>query len=143
MRYIAVALIALTVVVAGCSSTSTEEELPEETPKNNPDTTGGEEENVTTVTHTSSGFQPSTVTIEQGETVRWESEAGSMWVASDQHPSHTEYSGTSRSEHCTGGEDAFDQCTAGSEYSFTFEKTGEWSYHNHENSFQGGTVMVE
>jgi plastocyanin len=69
-----------------------------------------------------------------------------MWVASDQHPTHTEYSGTSRTEHCQNGDQtssAFDQCSAGDNFSFTFEQEGEWSYHNHENSFQGGTVVVE
>lgn len=100
-----------------------------------------------TVTYTDSGFQPSTVTIQKGQTVRWESEAsGSMWVASSRHPTHMEYAGSSRTEHCSNGEQtssAFDQCSSGSSFSFTFEKTGDWNYHNHDSPSHLGTVVVE
>ncbi len=140
------------VIAAGCTSSQpTDTQTPPEDtgdpvePENSTKPTENEA-NTTVITHTSSGFTPETITIEAGETVVWESETGNMWVASDQHPSHTEYSGTSRTEHCQNGDQntaAFDQCNAGSTFSFTFEQTGEWSYHNHENSFQGGTVVVE
>jgi plastocyanin len=100
-----------------------------------------------TVYLTESGFQPSELTIQQGETVTWVNNASnSMWVASDQHPSHNNYAGSALYQHCQGGdqtEAAFDQCSSGGEFSFTFEKTGEWSYHNHERAVQGGTITVE
>jgi plastocyanin len=96
---------------------------------------------------TASGFQPSELTIEQGETVTWINNAsGPMWVGSDRHPTHTQYEGTTLSEHCQNGDQssaAFDQCSTGDRFSFTFEKTGEWGYHNHENAGQTGTVIVE
>ena len=98
------------------------------------------------IMHSSTGFSKNTVTIEQGETVLWESRSGDMWIASDQHPTHTEYSDTSVAEHCENGDQntaAFDQCSTGNSFSFTFSKTGEWSYHNHVAPGQTVTVIVE
>ncbi|MFB6209296.1 MAG: plastocyanin/azurin family copper-binding protein [Candidatus Nanohaloarchaea archaeon] len=100
-----------------------------------------------TVYYTSSGFQPSTITIQQGETVTWVNNASaSMWVGSNRHPTHTRYAGTSLREHCQNGDQissAFDQCSTGDRFSFTFERTGEWGYHNHKNFVHKGTVVVE
>jgi plastocyanin len=95
-----------------------------------------------TVAYSSSGFSPSEITIQRCDTVRWESEGAEMWVASDVHPPHTGYDGTNVDQHCPGS-NAFDQCEAGSTYSFTFEKAGEWSYHNHVLAAHGGTVTVQ
>ena len=100
----------------------------------------------TTVRYGSSGFSPETVTISAGETVQFMNErADPMWVASDEHPTHTEYSGTSRNEHCGPGdaEEAFDQCESGDSFTFTFTQTGSWDYHNHLNPSDGGTIVVE
>jgi len=98
-----------------------------------------------TVTRTASGFSPETVTIKKGDTVTWTDDAaGSMWVATNQHPSHTLYSGTSREEHCPAGSAlAFDQCATGTTYSFKFDKAGSWQYHNHSASSELGTVIVQ
>jgi len=100
-----------------------------------------------TVMLTSDGFRDRSVTVSQGDTVVFENESsGPMWVASDVHPSHTQYGGTSLREHCQSGagqETAFDQCGEGASFSFTFEQTGEWDYHNHSNPGQTGTVIVE
>ncbi|MDY6768935.1 MAG: hypothetical protein SVW02_02395 [Candidatus Nanohaloarchaea archaeon] len=96
-----------------------------------------------TVTYSSSGFSPSQITVQRCDTVRWESQGASMWVASDQHPVHSQYDGTSLSQHCPSDGTAFDQCGTGSSYSFTFTRTGEWSYHNHQLSGHGGTVVVQ
>jgi len=99
-----------------------------------------------TVTHTAGGFSPSVVTIRVGDTVRFVNESGgSLWVASAQHPTHTVYAGTSLAEHCgnAADNDAFDQCSTGNDYSFTFGKAGEWKYHNHVNASQTGTVVVQ
>lgn len=100
-----------------------------------------------TVRYTVSGFQPSEVKIEKGETVRWEAESGTFWIGSNEHPRHTEYEGTSTTEHCVNGEpvseDVFDQCSQGSTYTFTFNKTGEHGYHNHRYATHEGTVIVE
>lgn len=101
--------------------------------------------NEVVVTYTADGFSPENVTISVGDTVGWVNETdGRMWVASDNHPSHTVYGGTSRSEHCPNEDNsAFDQCESGDEYSFTFTQAGEWAYHDHANASEGGVVVVE
>jgi carboxymethylenebutenolidase len=97
-----------------------------------------------TVRYTNDGFAPQEVSIDVGDTVQFVNEGGqSMWVASDVHPTHTEYSGTSLQEHCgQEGDDAFDQCESGDTYTFTFDKAGEWSYHNHDRATDGGVITV-
>lgn len=96
------------------------------------------------VTYDGRAYSPQTVTIKRGGTVTWTNTgSGNMWVASDVHPTHTEYAGTSRREHCpdtTGS--AFDQCEGGSSYSFTFTKSGTWEYHDHINASAIGSVIV-
>ncbi|PSG99512.1 MAG: hypothetical protein BRC29_05345 [Nanohaloarchaea archaeon SW_7_43_1] len=99
-----------------------------------------------TIYFTGSGFEPADLTIRQGETVTWISNASaSMWVGSNEHPTHTNYDDSTRREHCENGDpmvQAFDQCSTGDRYSFTFEKTGEWGYHNHQPYVGGGTITV-
>ena len=96
------------------------------------------------VSYSSSGFSPAVVTVEVGDTVVWANAGGGrMWVASAVHPTHTVYDGTSLNEHCIGGTgSSFDQCAPGSSYSFTFNKVGEWGYHNHARANHTGTVIV-
>lgn len=99
-----------------------------------------------TVTYNGSSFSPSTVTIHAGDTVHFVGAGGGMWVASDVHPSHTNYDGTSRSTHCAAGYAGpapFDQCASGSSYSFTFTKAGTYSYHNHVDAGATGKVIVQ
>lgn len=138
-----VLIFALALIASGCASTSN----PDQTDQ--PGQTSEQASNTSnnTVTLTNSGFQPSTITIQQGETVTWINNGSTaMWVGSDRHPRHTEYSGSSVAQHCQGGDQnsaAFDQCSAGEEFSFKFEKTGEWSYHNHRAPSQTGIVVVE
>lgn len=130
---------------------TTQNEAPEETSttstpsgqQSSEDTS--EQSQTVTVTYTEDGFSPQTVEVSQGDTVQFVNESeNDMWVGSDQHPTHTQYDGTSLREHCPEGSDeAFDQCENGDEYSFTFEKTGSWSYHNHSRASDGGTVIVQ
>lgn len=97
-----------------------------------------------TVNYTANGFTPDPVTIKQGGTVTFVSKDGSpMWVASNAHPTHMQYDGTSKKEHCPDpAGTAFDQCSSGTSYSFTFQKVGSWNYHNHVNADDGGTINV-
>ena len=101
----------------------------------------------TAVALSSSGFSPNSITIAKGDTVTWTNTGGSsMWVASAVHPSHTSYDGTSKSEHCAAGYSGvtpFDQCGSGTSYSFTFNETGTWNYHNHLNPSETGIVVVK
>lgn len=108
---------------------------------------GGQERSAQTkrVTYTANGFSPKTITISKSDTVTFVASGGTMWVASNNHPSHTLYSGTTREAHCTGGPSttAFDQCGSGGQYSFTFDKTGTWGYHDHLEASNTGTVIVK
>ena len=101
---------------------------------------------LTEITYTdANGFTPDNLSVHVGDTVKFiNKSSGKMWVASDEHPIHKEYDGTSLQEHCAGGATpSFDQCSAGSEYSFTFDKAGSWNYHNHARSRIGGTITVK
>ncbi len=104
---------------------------------------------VTTITLTDSGFSPSSVTISVGQTVRFVNNSSrGMWVGADEHPTHTEYDGTSTREHCADGANttgSFDQCTsapAGASWDYTFLKSGTFGYHNHVGASNTGTVIV-
>ncbi|PSO45805.1 MAG: hypothetical protein BRC25_00890 [Parcubacteria group bacterium SW_6_46_9] len=129
------------------SPTSTDDRQPEDNV--NPTTSASPAENgsanspAATVTYEDGQFSPQTVTIRQGQTVRFESVDGNMWVGVDQHPTHTEYDGTSLQEHCNGRQKSFDQCEVGDTYSFTFDEAGEFGYHNHVNPSAGGMVIVQ
>jgi plastocyanin len=140
--------VAAVVVCSGCTSfaANQDETTPPDTSKP-ADTQPTElETDEPTIYFTDSGFQPASITVEQGTTVTWINNASSsMWVGSNDHPVHAEYAGSSLAEHCSSGDQttaAFDQCTTGDRFSFTFEKTGEWSYHNHEPFARGGTITV-
>lgn len=98
------------------------------------------------VTYNGTSFSPSTVTVKLGGTVTWTDTSGQMWVASDPHPIHNGYDGTTRQEHCAPGYTGatpFDECTPGATYSFTFTKSGSWGYHDHLNHSALGTVVVQ
>jgi len=139
MKLWAILLIGLAVAASGCVNSSNTN------PSDNgnqaaPNNSGGNN----TVFYTSSGFQPSTITVKKGETVTWVDSSGApMWVASNQHPIHSGYDGTSLAQHCSNGQsDTFDSCKSRSTYSFTFDKKGSWSYHNHLSPGYTGTVTV-
>lgn len=101
------------------------------------------------VTYDGNNFNPSTITISEGQPVTFinNSESQGMWVASAVHPTHEAYSGTSLNEHCgVVGASSFDSCgeiVPGEQWSFTFDQVGEWSFHNHTKAGDTGTVIVE
>ncbi len=99
-----------------------------------------------TVTYGPNGFSPSTVTIRQGGVVTFVNQSsGKMWIGANPHPTHEGYDSTTKNQHCVSGYAGpvpFDQCSAGANYSFTFSKIGSWSYHNHANSSDVGTIVV-
>lgn len=88
----------------------------------------------TMVEYTDAGFVPNTVTVPVGTTVTFTNNTeNSMWVASDPHPAHTDFS-------------AFDQKEGVKKedgYSFAFTQKGTWSYHNHLMPKNKGMVVVE
>jgi len=100
------------------------------------------------VIYTDAGFSPSTLTVRAGDTVTFKNQSSSqMWVGSAMHPSHIIYSDTMLQEHCPDTTNtAFDQCQGGgpgTSWSFTFQKTGTWGYHNHLNARYFGKITVE
>ena len=125
------------VLVAGCtghnygSSTST---------------TSGETATTNSGAHiveiTSSGFSPSTLTINSGDTVTFTNkDTAEHWPASAVHPTHVAYP---ESGGCIGSK--FDACknlAAGESWSFTFNQVGTWKYHDHLNPGTTGTIVVQ
>ncbi|OGI29268.1 MAG: hypothetical protein A2288_00610 [Candidatus Moranbacteria bacterium RIFOXYA12_FULL_44_15] len=86
------------------------------------------------VAYTDAGFSPKTVTVKVGDTVMFRNDSsGGMWVASAPHPVHTDYPEF----------DAKKSYVKGEAYSFTFEKSGTWKFHNHLKSTDFGSVTVE
>ena len=82
---------------------------------------------------TSSGFSPKTLTINSGDTVTWTNKGSTnSWPASNNHPTHTIYSGF----------DSLGALSTRESYSFTFENAGTWNYHNHLIPSKQGTVIV-
>ncbi len=86
-----------------------------------------------TVNYTDSGYTPNTITLKKGVTVRFVNQSTStMWVASDVHPTHQ----------LLPGFDELASVTNGGAYEYTFVKVGTWTYHNHMNPTDKGTVVV-
>jgi len=86
------------------------------------------------VTYANGSFSPSVLTVTLGTTVTFRN--GSLepiWVASNPHPTHTDYPGF----------DSKMNIAAGQDYSFTFTQRGTWGYHNHLNPTAGGTIVVQ
>ena len=94
---------------------------------------GSESPTTFTVEITSSGFSPRILEISSGDTVTWTNrDSRSHWPASAVHPTHTIYSEF----------DARRGLSPGGEYSFTFERIGEWNYHDHLSPSLTGTIIV-
>ncbi len=112
-------------------TTGTSEETTELADEAEPAIEEDEVEATNEVSYTDDGFSPATITVEAGTKVTWTNESNAdMWVGSDPHPVHTDFS-------------AFDQKSTGNSYSFTFDEAGTYEYHNHQNSGDTGTVVVK
>lgn len=94
------------------------------------------------VIYTDAGYAPVTLQIKKGETVVFKNQSSqSMWTASAFHPTHTVYPTTGG---CLGS--TFDTCKGvqpNENWSFRFDISGTWKYHNHSNPGDIGTVVVE
>ena len=89
--------------------------------------------NDTLIRITDDGFVPSNVTIKNGSRIAWINESKSYsWPASDPHPTHGGYSGFDPEEPFSTGEI----------WTFTFSKSGSWSFHDHLNPGRRGVVKV-
>ena len=97
---------------------------------------------------TATGFEPRNLEINVGETVTFENtDTEEHWPASNIHPTHTVYPGTDISKCGTdAGHDMFDACRGlktDEEFSFTFEKVGEWKFHDHLVPKFSGRITVK
>jgi len=79
------------------------------------------------------GFYPKELTINLGETVRFTSLTGRpFWPASDFHPTHSIYPNF----------DPKNPVLPNESWSFKFDKTGKWRFHDHLEPFYIGTINV-
>jgi plastocyanin len=95
------------------------------------------------VSYTDRGFEPSTITIKKGETVRFTNNSSGdlLWVASTGTMSGKVYPADSAA--C--GQSAFDVCQSLKPHEFwefTFTAAGTWSYQNNLDPSQTGIVRV-
>lgn len=86
-----------------------------------------------TVTLTTNGFDPKTITVKAGTKVTWINKSGMVaTVDSAVHPTHREYSPLNLGEFKDG-----------ETLSLVFDKLGTYRYHDHLNPGHNGTVVVE
>ncbi len=82
---------------------------------------------------TESGFIPQETTINKGETIKFSTELKTQfWPASDLHPTHGLYPEF----------DPQQPIEPNSTWSFKFEKTGTFRFHDHLQPFYRGTINV-
>ncbi|MBI2632509.1 hypothetical protein HYW75_05885 [Candidatus Pacearchaeota archaeon] len=96
----------------------------------------------------SSGFSPSSLEINAGDSVTWvNKDSSEHWPASAMHPTHTVYPGSDIKK-CGTAEQSkiFDACNGlseGESWSFTFNEKGSWNYHDHLFSGRFGKIIVK
>jgi plastocyanin len=87
-----------------------------------------------TVSMTEQGFSPANLTVPAGATVTFINNGElPRHPASDPHPTHD----------ILPGFDSLRGLRTGESYSYTFEQTGRWTYHDHLNTTLTGTIVVE
>jgi plastocyanin len=93
----------------------------------------GSEGNVRLIALTEDGFRPERITIKKGTNVRFTSARNTFfWPASDLHPTHEIYSEFDPKEPI--GSDGV--------WSFTFDRVGSWTYHDHLAPYFVGEIIV-
>lgn len=101
-----------------------------------------------TVVISSSGFSPNVLEIKRGDRVIFiNRDSNTHWPASNVHPTHTVYPGSSIQKCGSDAESTiFDSCKElrqGEEYSFVFNEIGRWNYHDHSRASLTGTIIVK
>lgn len=134
---IIIALLVITLFIFAKKSPDTPNGGTQPTPTNSDqlptNSTNSTNSNQVTVTVTTSGFQPETVTIKAGEKVVWVNQSGAVSnVSSAKHPTHLIYPPLNLGDFGNGAS-----------VSLSFDKPGTYTYHNHLNPTEVGTVVVE
>lgn len=84
------------------------------------------------ITYSSAGFEPSTITINAGDTVTWTNQSGSdVSVNSAPHPTHTDYPPLN-----------IGVIVNGASASLAFPTAGTYKFHNHLNPSHYGSITV-
>ncbi|MEK6968502.1 MAG: cupredoxin domain-containing protein [Nanoarchaeota archaeon] len=88
---------------------------------------------VVKVTVSSSGFSPSSITVQKGTLVVFENLDGLHWIASDSHPTHN----------LLPGFDSGRALEPDDSFSYIFSESGTWGYHDDMNpiSFHGVIIV--
>jgi plastocyanin len=87
-----------------------------------------------TVRYNPTGFSPKVIEIKLGEAIKFVNNNNqAMWVASNDHPTHTLYPGFDEGK-SVGKNGTF---------IFTFTEAGTWGYHNHNKPGDTGTIIVK
>lgn len=103
------------------------------TETNTTDTNDTDQLAAATITYKDGSFSPSSVTIKTGQSVNIinDSDADIQFV-SNPHPVHTD-----------NAELNIGSIAIGSNKTITIVNTGTWGYHNHLNSTESGTIVVQ
>lgn len=107
----------------------------------------GEKSN-TAIRYTDEGYAPKSITIKRGTEVIFKNESPrDTWPASAMHPTHQVYPETDINKCGKVRESSMlDACRGlkpGESWSFEFDYTGTWGYHDHLNSRHFGSITVE
>jgi plastocyanin len=88
---------------------------------------------IVSIVLTETGYEPQNITIEQGTTISFTTTTGRPhWPASNLHPTHDEYSEF----------DPMEPVPADESWSFTFDKAGDWTFHDHLRAYFTGEIVV-
>jgi len=134
----AVLLLAVVAIAMNAPNKPSADEATSETTQQAPATetensTDEEQQVAATITYTDDGFDPSTLTVKSGDTVRVENRSSSEFsLNSGDHPTHTKASELNVGEVPQNGS-----------RTFTMTKRGTWPFHNHNNPTHEGMITVE
>lgn len=87
------------------------------------------------VTLSESGFRPQVLTINKGDRIKFSNILNrSFWPASDPHPTHVFFAGF----------DSKKEIHSNDTWTYEFQKSGQWAYHDHlDPSVRGQITVVE
>lgn len=146
-----VVLIALFALLVGCGTEKEKVVSPQKMPLLPPapvqsDNRVAKNGDSVTIEMRNDGFFPKSLSVSAGANVLFVNKGNkAVWPASDNHPTHTLYPGSSIRK-CTSGEIIFDACQGippGGAWSFRFSEKGSWGYHDHISPGMRGVVLVE
>lgn len=133
MAIIVLIVVLGTFIFLGNKTTSTSIQQPKSISENSASTEIDQQGKVVNVALADNGFTPKDITVKTGTRVVWTNSSGKAGtVSSNDHPTHRLY------PFLNLGEFSDD-----SSVQVVFEKQGNYTYHNHLNASQKGTVTVE